>query len=203
VERALKLDFLEQALGGLPEGRALPTARELQDLLAETEIRLVTRHPHAATELLETAWYLHGVASVSARFDLYEPERQRRSFQVSAHIFDVALEDPRRRRYERLELGLAAQIGYQRGDLEPNAIAMYQRLRPLIEDGRLLDHIETLPLEVGIAVLGLNVASFSRGSERGRRSCAIFHDESNTRSTERCSVLQTRSFTEPTPSFGS
>ncbi len=154
MERALRLGLLEAALGGEPDGRALPTAHELQELLAETEIGLVTGQPELHPQLLETAWYLHGVASVSARLGLYQEARQRRAFQVSAHVFDVALNDPRRARSEQLELGLAAQIGYQRGELEPNAIAIYQRLRPLIADERLLDHIETLALEVGIAFLG-------------------------------------------------
>lgn len=156
MERTLRLDVLELALGGAPDGRALPTASELQDLLADTEIRLVTQHPQFSSQLLETAWYLHGVASVAARLHLYEPQRQRRAFQVSAHVFDLALYEPRRTRQERLGLGLAAQIGYQRGGLEPNAIAMYKRLRPLISDERLLDHIDTLPLEVAVAFLGFD-----------------------------------------------
>jgi hypothetical protein len=154
MDRSLRLDLLDLALGGAPEGRALPTAAELQELLGETEIRLLVHQPQAQPQLVETAWYLHGVASVSARFGLYAIARQRRAFQVSAHVFDVALAESRLTPSERLELGFAAQIGYHRGGLEPNAIAVYQRLKPLIGDGRLLDHIEALPLEVGVALLG-------------------------------------------------
>jgi len=154
VERALGLDRLELALGGAPNGRALPTPAQLQELLAETEIRLVMRQPKLAAEVIEAAWYLHGVASAAARLNLYSAERQRRAFQVSAHAFDLALAEPEHSKLERLEFGFAAQIGYARGGLEPNAIAIYQRLKPLISDGRLLDHIEYLPLEVGAAFLG-------------------------------------------------
>jgi DEAD/DEAH box helicase len=153
VDRSLRRDLLELALGGADD-RPLPTAAELQELLAEAEIRLVTQQPHVEQELLDTAWYLHGIASVSQELQLYTPQRQRRAFQVSAHIFDVALAEPRRASAQRLELGFAAQIGYQRGGLEPNSIAMYQRLRPSINDGRLLNHVATLSLEVGIALLG-------------------------------------------------
>ena len=56
---------------------------------------------------------------------------------------------------DRLSYGFAAAIGYRRGGLDPNATAVFNRLRADIGTGpRLLDHIGTLALEAGLAFLG-------------------------------------------------
>jgi hypothetical protein len=158
VERALRLEFLETALGEPTADHALPTARELQERLADTEIRLITQTPETDPTMIEAAWYLHGIASAASRLDLYSEERRRRAFQVSAHVFDVALAEQRWSVRDRLELGFAAQLGYQRGGLEPNAIAIYQRINQHIADGPLLNDLSRLPLEVGTAFLGFDRA---------------------------------------------
>ena len=156
MERALDVAVLSEALGG-PAPTNLPTAEELQALMAEAEVRLFINRPEVNEELLTTAWYLHGVASASISLELYSQERQRRAFQVSAHIFDVALADRGRSREERLRLGTAAQIGYLRGELEPNSIAVYRRLGALVEaDTALLDHVATVALEAALIFFGLD-----------------------------------------------
>jgi aryl carrier-like protein len=160
VERALNLEGLAEALGEHPAvalPRALPTPAELQALLAEVEVRLFLRQPQMPTEVLRAGWYLHAVASSNAAFRVYTPERQRRAFQVSAHIFDLALADEGRSRTERLQLGFAAAVGYRRGELDPNATAVYRRLETELRAAPpVLDHADTLALEAGVALLGLD-----------------------------------------------
>ena len=47
--------------------------------------------PEIPQELLDAAWYLHAVASVNQARERYTAARQRQAFLVSAHIFDLAL----------------------------------------------------------------------------------------------------------------
>ena len=55
-------------------------------------MQLFLRRPELdPQELLDAAWYLHGVASVDQARERYTPQRQRQAFAVSAHIFDLAL----------------------------------------------------------------------------------------------------------------
>src|SRR5205823_4973887 len=103
-------------------------------------------------------WFLHAVASTRASYDLYPASRRRQAFQVSAHIFDLALASTDLPRHERLRFSFAAQIGYIRGEINPNAVALYrQRLQPaptleLIQDGA------TVALELGTAILANEAA---------------------------------------------
>ena len=155
MERALDREVLALALG---EHESLPSANELQGLIAAVEVGLFVGNPSIPEDLLETAWYLHGVASAREADETYSVARQRRAFQVSAHVFDLALAESRRSRAERLKLGFAAQVGYRRGELDPNAMAVFARLAPHIDAERpLLGHIETVALEAGVALLGFNV----------------------------------------------
>lgn len=158
MERALDLRDLTIALGEHPgEPRRLPSPAELQSLMADTEIRMFTGRLAAPDELIRAAWYLHGVASAAAGLGIYDQARQRRAFQISAHAFDLALFAPLVPREERLRLGFAAQIGYHRGELEPNAIAIWRRLQDAIGlDTPLLEHVHTLAMEAGVAFLGLD-----------------------------------------------
>lgn len=115
MDRALRRDDLANALGTHTPG-ALPTVDELITLIANVEIQAIMQNFVVGDELLRTAWYLHGVASAAQAFELYSPPRQRRAFAVSAHIFDLALNDTSRDRHDRLTLTFAAQVGYRRAD---------------------------------------------------------------------------------------
>ena len=157
MERALNIASLTSALGEHASGiQNFPSPRQLQNQIADAEVRLFANQFEVPDQLVNVAWYLHGVASASIEFGLYDETRQRRAFQVSAHIFDLALLGGAWSRDERLRLGFAAQIGYHRGEQEPNAIAVWQRIRDLVEESSpLLDRIHCLGLEAGVALLGL------------------------------------------------
>ena len=113
MERALDLDLLSGALGGTRPN--LPSAEELQQMMAQMEVQLFLRRSHVDPALLDAAWYLHGIASVSSARERFTPERQRQAFIVSAHIFDLALNQDTWNRSERLSFGFAAAVGYRRG----------------------------------------------------------------------------------------
>ena len=152
MERALDLSRLGAALG---QHEDLPSASELQALMADVEVGLFIQRRDIPASLLRTAWYLHGIASATEAEQLYSPDRRRRAFQVSAHLFDLALADNRRTRIERLRLAFAAQVGYRRTGLEPNAMAMFTRMRgEIAADASLMDHVDTIALEVGVGMLG-------------------------------------------------
>lgn len=153
MERALDIEVLSDAIGN---HAALPDASELQRLIADLEVALVIREPQIPPDVLRAAWYLHGVASSDGAYQLYSPVRQRRAFTVSAHIFDLAVSNPDLPRTTQLEYGFASAIGYMRGRLEPNATAMYRRLQHLLlSDEPIERHTNTLALEAGLALVGL------------------------------------------------
>src|SRR6266498_3341985 len=151
MERSLDLALLRGALGGRT---GLPTAEELQRLIADVEVQLLLRRPEVSDELFDAAWYLHGVASVNEARQRYTLARQRQAFLVSAHIFDLALnqnELTNTQRFaptQRLSFGFAAAIGYRRGGRDPNATAIMNRLRSDIDvESPVIDHVQTLSLE--------------------------------------------------------
>jgi hypothetical protein len=155
MERALSLESLGEALGDHPaEVSSLPTVEELQALMADTEVRLFTGRAAISEDLLQAGWYLHGVASAPAQFELYDEPRQRRAFQISAHIFDLALAEDRWNQTEQFRLAFAAEIGYHRGELQPNAMAIWRRVEALVSSPGVLDHSSTVALEAGTAFLG-------------------------------------------------
>jgi hypothetical protein len=152
MERALSLDLLVGALAGRT---GLPTAEEVQQLMADVEVQLFLQRAQIPQPLLDSAWYLHAVASVDQARQRYTLARQRQAFLVSAHIFDLALNQPGWASADRLSFGFAAAIGYRRGGRDPNATAVMQRLRGDIQvDAPLLSHVGTLALEAGLAMLG-------------------------------------------------
>lgn len=152
MERSLDLGLLTAALSGRT---GVPTAEQLQDLMGQMEVGLFLRRAELNQQMLEAAWYLHAVASVDRARDRYTPERQRQAFQVSAHIFDLALQQDGWTAQQQLSLGFAAAIGYRRGGRDPNATAIMNRLRNvIIIDPPVAGHVETLPLEAGLAFLG-------------------------------------------------
>ena len=168
MERALDLGLLTAALACRT---GIPDAEELQQLMADVEVQLFVRHTEIPQELLNAAWYLHAVASVSQASQRYTPERQRQAFQVSAHIFDLALSQDGHPLADRLSFGFAAAIGYRRGGRDPNATAIMNRLRADIDTGSpVLDHIGSLALEAGLAFLGFETRTlFTRlGTWRGQ-----------------------------------
>ncbi|MFI7632302.1 DEAD/DEAH box helicase [Microbispora rosea] len=152
MDRALNLGLLAGALGGQ---QGLPSPEELQRRLADAEVQLFRRQTSIPDDLLETAWYLHAIASVDQAQELYTIARQRQCFAVSAHVFDMALADLRWDRADRLILGFAAAIGYRRGDRDPNATAITRRLRDeMSPDPPVLDQIDSLAVEAGLALIG-------------------------------------------------
>lgn len=152
MDRALDLNGLRLALG--QHGR-LPTPERLQQLLADAEIEILRGEGGVSDELLQTAWFLHAVGSARAALRLYTTDRQRRAHQVSAHIFDLALpESSEGRRPEHLQMMFAAQIGYLRGGLDPNALALYRRLS--LEPARLVGPPGVASLTIGIMLLALD-----------------------------------------------
>jgi hypothetical protein len=160
VERSLDLGLLTEALAGRAN---LPSAEELQQLLADVEVQLFLRRTQIAQELLDAAWYLHAVASIHEARQRYELPRQRQAFLVSAHIFDLALDQEGWGRTERLSFAFAAAVGYRRGGRDPNATAIMNRLRADIDvTGPVTDHIATLSLEAGLAFLGFETRTLFR-----------------------------------------
>ena len=164
MERALNLDLLRAALG---EGGMFPSPEELQRRLAEAEIALFLQRGAIDDELLATAWYLHGVGTTRASLQIYPVERQRRANQVAAHIFDLALSAGIESEVVRREMTFAAQVSYLRGDLDPNALALYRRL-PRSEP-RLRDEPGAVSLDVGSAVLALDRRRLFGGRLRALR----------------------------------
>lgn len=176
MERSLELSLLSSALDGRT---GLPTAEELQGLMADVEVRLLLREPQITQELIETAWYLHGIASVQGARERYSPVRQRQAFQVSAHIFDLALTQPGWSSTERLSFGFAAAIGYRRGGRDPNATAILNRLRDDIHvDSPVIDHMASLSLEIGLAFLGFDTKTLFRWMGTWRRQLAALAADS-------------------------
>lgn len=160
MERSLDLGLLRDALAGRTN---LPSAEDLQRLLADVEVQLFLRNTEIAQDLLEAAWYLHAVASIHEARQRYNLARQRQAFLVSAHIFDLALNQDGWGLTERLSFGFAAAIGYRRGGRDPNATAIMNRLRDDIDaTGPVTDHIATLSLEAGLAFLGFETRTLFR-----------------------------------------
>jgi DEAD/DEAH box helicase len=124
MDRALDPELIAGALG---QHSALPTSEELSELLERAELSLVRGLEAIDARLLNSGWYLHGVASSPAAADVYPAARRRQAFQVSAHIFDLATRSRHLSSLERSKLTFAGQVGYHESGLDPNAIALYRR----------------------------------------------------------------------------
>lgn len=176
MERALNRDNLALAL----EGRTrLPSPAALQRLLAQAEVNLFVQQPKISDDALATGWYLHGVASSPAAFEVYTAARQRRAFQVSAHIFDLAMQDRGRSRADRCRLAFAAAVGYRRGELEPNAMAVFRRACTIFEslESDLLARLPYVSFEVGLTVLGFETRAIAELVRRVRGQLAALRGE--------------------------
>ena len=109
VDRALDLDLLTDALGNHAR---LPSPAALQELLSVAEVGLFTHTAELQPQLLDTGWYLQSVATAREDLDLFGIDRQRQAHQVSAHIFDLALQISDMTDLESLQYTFAAQIAY-------------------------------------------------------------------------------------------
>ncbi|MCF8589912.1 DEAD/DEAH box helicase [Gordonia liuliyuniae] len=134
MDRALRPEFVAEALGEHAEEILLPTVEQLIELIAAVEVGAFAGMDDTDEQLLETAWYLHGVASASLAAELYTAARQQRAFAVSAHIFDLALNTSNLGLMDRLNYAFAAQVGYRRADLDPNATAIWRRVDADLDD---------------------------------------------------------------------
>lgn len=169
MERALDLQLLQDALANRTR---LPSADQLQERMAKAEIALILRRAHVDRKLIKTAWYLHGIASVSTARERYTVARQRQAFLVSAHIFDLALARDDLPVDERLAIGFAAAIGYRRGGRDPNAAAIASRLGEYIgisSTAAPAGGVDALALRVGLVFLGFDTKVAFRWLANWRR----------------------------------
>ncbi len=166
MERALDPTLLSDALGWTGRQRTappgllekLPTPEGLAELLATAEISILLRRPGISKELINLGWHLHGVASSQYALRTYGVERQRAAFKAAAHIFDLALRTPRLRELERLKYCFATQIAYLRSELDPNALALYQReIKHTPNNLPLSSAPDELALHAAIALLGMRL----------------------------------------------
>ena len=152
MDRALDLQLLTSALG---DHARLPSPEALQRLLSEAEVGLFTHREDLEPQLLDTGWYLQSVATAREDLDLYGIERQRQAHQVSAHIFDLALQSGNLTELEVLQYTFAAQIAYMGGGLTPNTAALARRLTIVREPEQLGDP-GIVSLEAGVLLLALD-----------------------------------------------
>ena len=101
MERALNPNLLNLALG---QHDNLPSVAELSSLIAGAELSILIGSPQIDASLIETAWYLHAIASSKYALRVYGLSRQRAAFGVAGHIFDLAAKMP--------ELGLIDKLKY-------------------------------------------------------------------------------------------
>ena len=148
----LNLELLTNALG---IHTRLPSPEVLQRLLSRVEVGLFTRSAEFEPQLLDAGWYLQSVATARKDLHLFSIERQRQAHQVSAHIFDLALQSNDMTDLEVLQYTFAAQIGYMGGDLTPNAAALARRLTIAPEPVD-LGNPGIASLEVGVLLLALD-----------------------------------------------
>ncbi|MBH0115253.1 DEAD/DEAH box helicase [Salinibacterium sp. NG253] len=147
--------------------------------MADAELGLLLHRTELPSDLIQTAWYLHGIASVNGARERYSLARQRQAFLVSAHIFDLALVDTSRTQDERLSFAFAAAIGYRRGGRDPNAAAIAGRMQNAIDsDAPLAERLSTFSMEIGVAFLGLNTRVLFRLLAKWRRSFSSLAKES-------------------------
>lgn len=128
MERALSHDDLSLALGELPE---VLSPHALQRLLADAELSLFAGQPDIPDELVRTGWYLHAVASTGG--ERIGWPRRARAFRISAHILELASKSERPTA-ERLDCVFGAELGYRRGGLDPNAMAVFSSATALLDE---------------------------------------------------------------------
>jgi hypothetical protein len=154
MERALDPEMLALALG---EHAVLPTPSGLSELITRAELGLLHRKPAFDDDLLRNGWYLHAIGSSKYALKTYGISRQRAAFQVSAHIFDLYLQSQDLEHAERLKYSFASQVAYLRSQLDPNAIAIFARIKSLVKpDLSLIYNSEEIALSCAVSLLGMN-----------------------------------------------
>lgn len=156
MERALALGRLRAALA---DASRLPSAEHLADLLAEVEVSLFLRTPKLPEVLLQAAWYLHGIAQADGAAETYSRNRRLESWRISAHVFDLALEQENVLESDKLRFAFAAQLGYLHGEQHPNAAAIYRRVRKALPKVA-VQRPDPTALTLGITFLGMDRARF-------------------------------------------
>lgn len=151
MERALALERLAAALAHAPR---LPKAPELAAIMAKAEVALFFGQSAVPDELVAAGWYLIGVAQAPDGIDRYPIRRRYEAWRIAAHIFDLAIGDPRRTTTEKLRFAFAAQVGYFRGGLQPNALAIHRRSQGWI-GGACAEEDGLAALGIGVAFLGM------------------------------------------------
>ena len=155
MDRAIAPELIQAALG---RHESLPSAETISQLLAEAELALLLHRPDVPESLVATGWYLHAVASSKYALRAYGVDRQRKAFRVSGHIFDLVLQMPDSTVVDRLKYCFACQIAYLRGQLTPNATAIYRRaFSGRLKELSLLENFQEVAPSCGVALLGLDV----------------------------------------------
>ena len=124
MERSLNPDLLALALG---DHERLPSVEEFTDALETAELGILQGEERLADTVFPTAWLLHAIASSDEATRRYGENRQRAAFRVSAHAFDLILQQDEHDWIDRAQLCFAAQIAYLRSKFDPNAVAVYER----------------------------------------------------------------------------
>lgn len=156
MERSIASELLGLALG---DHELLPTAEQLSDMLATAELSLLLQEGGIPETLLAMGWYLHGTASSKFALESYGVERHRAAFRVSAHIFDLCLQQNDISDLERLKFCFASQIGYLRSTLDPNALALYRREFPNgCDDYSIFPDFQHASLACGVSFLGFGTS---------------------------------------------
>lgn len=160
MERALDPEIISIALGSHEN---LATPEEVSRLLAEAELALLLHKPEVSEQIEAVGWYLHAVGSSKYALRMYGVDRQRKAFQVAAHIFDLLLQIPQIGLIERLNYCFACQIAYLRNELNPNAIAIYQReFAEKLGDLDLINNYQEVALSCGVGFLGSDISYIYR-----------------------------------------
>ncbi len=156
MERALNPDILRLALG---KHDVLPSAEEVTGLIAQAELSMLLSKPQVDATLIETAWYLHAIASSKYALRIYGLNRQRAAFRIAGHIFDLATKIPELNQTDKLKFCFGSQIAYLRSELNPNAIAVYnQEVGSNLTPVSLFSEFTNISLYFGVAFLGFDVS---------------------------------------------
>jgi len=156
MERAIDIDLLRMALG---QHEILPTPEELSSLLADAELQILLGDFRQEESLRAMGWYLHAIGSSQYALETYGLPRQRSAMQVSAHIFDIALQQSETQDIDRLKYCFASQIAYLRSELTPNSLAIYRRTDlSQFRNLSLVDDYSEIALFSAVQLLGFDVS---------------------------------------------
>jgi hypothetical protein len=178
MERYLKLENLQFALGSVADVPTLPSAEELQEMIGRAEVLMFIKQKRIPQELITIGWYLHSIASSRKSLEVYDVLRMRRAHQVSSHIFDLVLQNGVEDKTEVLSYMFAAQVGYIKGDLNPNAVAVYKNFNINNELSILVNH-KDIALKLGVMLLALDRAELFKVLQKLRAEVHDLVDDTN------------------------